>query len=72
MKGRRILLCVLLIGVFCTVGWAQGAKKNVVAGLANWVYVLGNLREVEHSNGHGALRTAADVRSPRGAGRDGR
>lgn len=40
----------------------------VVGGLANWIYVLGNLREVEHSNRHGSLRTAAGPRSPRGAG----
>jgi len=43
----------------------------VVAGLANWIYVIGNLREVEHNNRHGALRTAAGARSPRGAGGDG-
>jgi len=33
MKVRRIVLCVLVIGAFCTVGWAAGEKKNVVAGL---------------------------------------
>ena len=59
---------------------APGAKRwavrsavvlLVVAGLANWVYVIGNLREVEYSNGHGTSRTAADSRSPRCAGGDG-
>jgi hypothetical protein len=43
----------------------------VVAGLANWIYVLGNLREVERSDRHGSLRTAAGARSPRGAGEEG-
>jgi hypothetical protein len=33
MKERRILLCVLVLGAFCTVGWAAGEKKNVVSGL---------------------------------------
>jgi len=43
----------------------------VVVGLANWIYVLGNLREVERSDRHGSLRTAAGAHSPRGAGGDG-
>jgi hypothetical protein len=36
-----------------------------VAGLANWVYVIGHLREAEHSNRHGTPRTAANARSAR-------
>lgn len=42
-----------------------------VAGLANWIYVIGNLRNVEHSSADRALRTAAAAHSPRGAGADG-
>jgi hypothetical protein len=42
-----------------------------VAGLANWIYVVGNLRNVEHSSTDRALRTAAAAHPPRGAGADG-
>ena len=33
MKVRRIVLCVLVVGALCAVGWAAGEKKNVVSGL---------------------------------------
>lgn len=73
LLGARVLKARSRSISVATRRWAvRGAVLVLaVAGLANWIYVLGNLREVEHSNGHGTSRTAADLRSPRGAGEEG-